>query len=35
MKNKKKVTAQVFGINSPQILENFDALVSDEAPTKK
>jgi len=35
MKNKKKVAAQVFGINCPQILENFDALVSDEAPVKK
>ena len=35
MKNKKKVAAQVFGINCPQILENFDALVSDEAPAKK
>jgi len=32
MKNKKKIAATVFGINSPQILENFDALVSDEAP---
>ena len=35
MKNKKKIAAQVFGINCPQILENFDALVSDEAPAKK
>ena len=32
MKNQKKIAATVFGINSPQILENFDALVSDEAP---
>jgi|TARA_R110000824_G_scaffold265814_1_gene454746 hypothetical protein len=32
MKNKKKIAAQVFGINCPQILENFDALVSDEVP---
>ena len=32
MKNKKKVAAQVFGINCPQILENFDALVSDKEP---
>ena len=32
MKNKKKVAAQVFGINCPQVLENFDALVSDEEP---
>ena len=32
MKNKKKIAAQVFGINCPQILENFDALVSDEEP---
>ena len=35
MKNKKTIAAQVFGINCPQILENFDALVSDEAPAKK
>ena len=35
MKNKKKIAAQVFGINCPQILSNFDALVSDEAPVKK
>ena len=35
MKNQKKIAAQVFGINCPQILENFDALVSDEAPAKK
>ena len=34
MKNQKKVAAQVFGINCPQILENFDALVSDEVPKK-
>ena len=32
MKNKKKIAANVFGINSPQIIENFDALVSDEEP---
>ena len=32
MKNKKKIAATVFGINSPQILSNFDALVSDEEP---
>ena len=32
MKNKKKVAAQVFGINCPQVIENFDALVSDEEP---
>ena len=32
MKNQKKVAAQIFGINCPQILENFDALVSDEEP---
>jgi hypothetical protein len=32
MKNKKKVAAQVFGINCPQVLEHFDALVSDEEP---
>ena len=35
MKNQKKIAAQVFGINCPQILENFDALVSDEVPAKK
>ena len=35
MKNQKKIAAQIFGINCPQILENFDALVSDEAPVKK
>ena len=35
MKYKKKIAAQVCGINCPQILENFDALVSDEAPAKK
>ena len=34
MKNQKKVAAQVFGINCPQVLENFDALVSDEVPKK-
>jgi len=32
MKNKRKIAATVFGINSPQILSNFDALVSDEEP---
>ena len=32
MKNKRKIAANVFGINSPQVLENFDALVSDEEP---
>jgi hypothetical protein len=35
MKNKKKIAAQVFGINCPQVLENFDALVSDEVPAMK
>ena len=35
MKNQKKVAAQVFGINCPQVLSNFDALVSDEVPAKK
>jgi len=34
MKNQKKVAAQVFGINCPQVLSNFDALVSDEVPKK-
>ena len=34
MKNQKKIAAQVFGINCPQVLENFDALVSDEVPKK-
>ena len=32
MKSKRKIAAKIFGINSPQILENFDALVSDEEP---
>ena len=32
MKNKKRIAAKVFGINCPQIIENFDALVSDEEP---
>jgi hypothetical protein len=35
MKNKKKIAAKVFGINCPQILENFDALVSDKEPDKE
>ena len=34
MKNQKKIAAQVFGINCPQVLSNFDALVSDEVPKK-
>ena len=35
MKIQKKIAAQVFGINCPQVISNFDALVSDEAPAKK
>ena len=35
MKNQKKIAATVFGINCPQVISNFDALVSDEAPAKK
>ena len=35
MKNKKKIAAQVFGINCPQVISNFDALVSDEVPAMK
>jgi hypothetical protein len=35
MKNQKKVAAQIFGINCPQILSNFDALVSDEEPAQE
>ena len=30
MKNQKSVAAKIFGMNCPQIIENFDALVSDE-----
>ena len=35
MTKQKSIAAKIFGMNCPQILENFDALVSDEVPTKK
>ena len=32
MKNKNKIAATVFGINSPQVISNFDALVFNKKP---